>query len=85
MRIEVSIFMLHNRTKMDLSIAINNVTLSVLQQTKVFFDAIGDALLVYVPGHYIQLVDCGQDHGTCMGITLVGKSDARCRCLGNIF
>jgi hypothetical protein len=39
----------------------------------VFFDCIGDLLLVYVPGRYIQLIDCGDEHDPCPNLFFTGS------------
>ena len=40
---------------------------------RVFFDCIGDLLLVYVPGRYIQLIDCGDEHAPCPNLFFTGS------------
>eukprot|EP01103_Thecamoeba_quadrilineata_P003397 TRINITY_DN13186_c0_g1_i1.p1 TRINITY_DN13186_c0_g1~~TRINITY_DN13186_c0_g1_i1.p1 ORF type:complete len:834 (-),score=151.35 TRINITY_DN13186_c0_g1_i1:129-2630(-) len=48
--------------KMTISIPMNNYDMSVVSKTRVYFDSFLDMLLVFIPGHYFQLVDCGSDH-----------------------
>eukprot|EP01116_Phalansterium_solitarium_P006511 TRINITY_DN18836_c0_g1_i1.p1 TRINITY_DN18836_c0_g1~~TRINITY_DN18836_c0_g1_i1.p1 ORF type:complete len:848 (-),score=-81.58 TRINITY_DN18836_c0_g1_i1:81-2624(-) len=73
---DVSIFVLHKRAKVDISIPLFNLSPRCAQAVRVFFDSIGDMLLVYIPGIFLQLVDCGEDHGPVMNLTLFGPGFA---------
>eukprot|EP01133_Synstelium_polycarpum_P002539 gene2539-2908_t len=41
-----------------------------IQVTRVLFDAIGNLLMIYIPGYFLQFLDCSSDHEPCFGVTL---------------
>lgn len=45
-----------------------------LAKVKVFFDTIGDLLVIYVPGVYLQLIDCAVDHEPTVNLVLSGPT-----------
>lgn len=72
--INVSIFVLHHKMKLDFSIPMNGPNdAAFVTSARVFFDCIGDLLLVYVPGRYIQLIDCGDEHDPCPNLFFTGS------------
>jgi hypothetical protein len=68
--------LLHYRSKIELSIPIREVEPADIKKITVFFDTIADMLLVYIPGHHFQLLDCSEDHGPASSITLTGEEYA---------
>lgn len=74
--VDISIFILHYRAKFDLSINIQGIEPSSFNNIRVCFDTIADMLLVFIPGHHFQLIDCSEDHGPSSGITLSGSNFA---------
>lgn len=60
-KIEVTIYILHARIQFSSQIQITNFIPNALTKTRVFFDSFGDLLLIYIPGQYIQLIDCNPD------------------------
>lgn len=75
--IKVTIYILHHRMKLKISIAMpsgNFDTISSdLMDAHVFFDSIGDLLMIYIPGYYLQFVDCGEEHEPCGGLYFSGS------------
>lgn len=45
-----------------------------MARVKVFFDSIGDLLVIYVPGVYLQLIDCAVDHEPTVNLVLSGPT-----------
>lgn len=45
-----------------------------MTRVKVFFDSIGDLLVIYVPGVYLQLIDCAVDHEPTVNLVLSGPT-----------
>lgn len=45
-----------------------------MARVKVFFDSIGDLLVIYVPGVYLQLIDCAIDHEPTVNLVLSGPT-----------
>eukprot|EP01119_Soliformovum_irregulare_P016619 TRINITY_DN4846_c0_g1_i2.p1 TRINITY_DN4846_c0_g1~~TRINITY_DN4846_c0_g1_i2.p1 ORF type:complete len:734 (-),score=252.26 TRINITY_DN4846_c0_g1_i2:289-2490(-) len=68
--VDVSIYMLHSKLKLDLQVPIPWEQNSQLEIPRILFETIGDMLLIFIPGFFLQLVDCGQDHGPCPGIVI---------------
>lgn len=70
--IKVSIFVLHLRQRLDFWIPMNNIEggWAVVCRTRVLFDCIENMLLVYIPGYFLQLVDCGEEHYPCINMTI---------------
>lgn len=62
--IAVSIYVLRCSSRLDVDINIPNGSLSTMAEVQVFFGSIGGLLLIYVPGSYLQLVDCITGHNS---------------------
>ncbi|EGG20854.1 hypothetical protein DFA_00719 [Cavenderia fasciculata] len=59
--------------KLKFSIPLASIDGGVLsiQVTRVLFDSMGNYLLIFVPGHFLQLIDCSSpEHDPSIGITL---------------
>ncbi|KAL6065632.1 hypothetical protein QOT17_010097 [Balamuthia mandrillaris] len=74
--IQVSIFILHHQIKLDIAVPLNTLPPYLLNQVRVFFSCIGDLLMLYVPGYYLQFIDCGREHDPCMGLTFMNAEFA---------
>jgi hypothetical protein len=76
--IKISIFVIHLRQKIDFSIPLTNMEggRSSLVKTRVIFDSIGAMLLVYIPGYFLQLIDCGEEHYPCASICLTDRESS---------
>eukprot|EP01087_Luapelamoeba_hula_P023032 TRINITY_DN8408_c0_g2_i1.p1 TRINITY_DN8408_c0_g2~~TRINITY_DN8408_c0_g2_i1.p1 ORF type:complete len:1045 (-),score=124.78 TRINITY_DN8408_c0_g2_i1:36-2840(-) len=75
--IKVTIYVLHHRLKLKISIPIQTFAPvesaeAKITNTRVLFDSIGDMLLIYVPGHYLQFIDCGEEHDPCPSLQFSG-------------
>eukprot|EP00002_Diphylleia_rotans_P005225 TRINITY_DN1433_c0_g1_i4.p1 TRINITY_DN1433_c0_g1~~TRINITY_DN1433_c0_g1_i4.p1 ORF type:complete len:838 (+),score=132.32 TRINITY_DN1433_c0_g1_i4:77-2590(+) len=70
-----SIFILNRRSLLNVSIPIYSIETSALRKTHVFFGAISDQLLLYIPGQYFQLLDCGFDHACSEGLVFSDKEE----------
>eukprot|EP01102_Stenamoeba_stenopodia_P018625 TRINITY_DN6861_c0_g1_i3.p1 TRINITY_DN6861_c0_g1~~TRINITY_DN6861_c0_g1_i3.p1 ORF type:complete len:724 (-),score=140.28 TRINITY_DN6861_c0_g1_i3:90-2261(-) len=74
--IKVSIYILHHKLKLDFDIPLNNFDPVVASKTRIYFDSIADMLLLFIPGHHFQLIDCGSEHEPCLSITKSGSEFA---------
>ena len=62
--IDISIFMLHHKKKMDFTIQLPEECRNSKDKThpKVFFGCCRDTIIVYLPGWYLNIVDCCKEH-----------------------
>eukprot|EP01112_Ceratiomyxa_fruticulosa_P019381 TRINITY_DN6334_c0_g2_i1.p1 TRINITY_DN6334_c0_g2~~TRINITY_DN6334_c0_g2_i1.p1 ORF type:complete len:1040 (-),score=189.52 TRINITY_DN6334_c0_g2_i1:92-3211(-) len=76
--IRVTIYFLHLKMRLDYAIPMTNLEggWSEYSKLRLVFDSIGNLLLVYLPGHFLQLLDCGEDHAPCLSLTMCGKEMA---------
>lgn len=52
----------------EYTIPMNNISVEALTSTRVFFTALDGFLVMFIPGHYLQFVDCASDHDPCAGL-----------------
>lgn len=75
--IAITIFIFHHDLQLDFAIPFaESVAVETIARTKVYFEVTGNRLLIYVPGHYLQLLDCGVDHPPHLGLVLTGPEFA---------
>ncbi|EFA78904.1 hypothetical protein PPL_08372 [Heterostelium album PN500] len=70
--IRISIYLLHLKQRIRYSIPLHSIDGGFLsiQITRVLFDCIGNLLMIYIPGNFLQFIDCSSDHDPCFGLTL---------------
>lgn len=75
--IAITLFIFHHDTQLDFSIPFpDSVPGEVIAKTKVFFEVMGSRMMIYVPGHYLQVLECGLEHPPHLGLTLTGPDFA---------
>ncbi|KAJ5070151.1 gamma-secretase-activating protein [Anaeramoeba ignava] len=68
--IHISVWILERNERLDLEIPLNNCSLEFIQKVHVFFGAIDELLLLYIPGIYILFLDCSSIHDTSDSLLL---------------
>ena len=72
--LHASVFIFQSKLRIDLKVPLEDLQGNLNYVPKIFFDSIGDILIVMVPGYYLQFIYCGQDINTGMGIKLQGST-----------
>ena len=67
-----SIFVLHHGCTLVYTVPLPTLTWQLLPQMRLHFSAFHGFLLAYIPGHVMQLVDCGTKHEPCHHIVDLG-------------
>ncbi|KAL9652877.1 hypothetical protein ABK040_010909 [Willaertia magna] len=91
-KIDISIFILHHKKKLDFSIPLppnyhqnhhsfnnlntNQQKLPTLKLPIVFFSCVRDCLICYLPGWFLQIIDCGKDHDPWPLLSFIGNEFA---------
>eukprot|EP01119_Soliformovum_irregulare_P002354 TRINITY_DN1261_c1_g1_i3.p1 TRINITY_DN1261_c1_g1~~TRINITY_DN1261_c1_g1_i3.p1 ORF type:complete len:1022 (+),score=330.04 TRINITY_DN1261_c1_g1_i3:47-3112(+) len=70
--LDVAIFILHTKLKLDFNIQLENSTSNLKTPPRLLFDTLGDMLMLYIPGMYLQFIDCGHDHGPSPNLIATG-------------
>lgn len=70
--VSYSVFVLHHGCTLQYTIPLPNVAFEDLPNLRLHFSALNDLLLVYLPGHVLQLVDCGSRHEPGHHLVLLG-------------
>eukprot|EP01128_Nolandella_sp_AFSM9_P006214 TRINITY_DN3144_c0_g1_i1.p1 TRINITY_DN3144_c0_g1~~TRINITY_DN3144_c0_g1_i1.p1 ORF type:complete len:988 (+),score=189.66 TRINITY_DN3144_c0_g1_i1:438-2966(+) len=68
--VNLSLYILHHQKVVKLSVALPS---HYLKDARVFFDVMGDHLLIYIPGYFLQLVDCSITRPVSISLSLYGK------------
>eukprot|EP00038_Savillea_parva_P028535 m.65625 g.65625 ORF g.65625 m.65625 type:complete len:1089 (+) comp8306_c0_seq1:172-3438(+) len=70
--VSYSVFVLHHGCTLTYTIPLPDVPAEELYGLRLHFSAINDLLLVFLPGHALQLVDCGSRHEPGHHLVLLG-------------
>lgn len=74
-RIRISIFVLYHYLKISYTIPIERKDRYC--PSKVIFDRIGDLLVIYLPNHFIHILECSVDHHPLLSLKLSGEEATR--------
>lgn len=75
--IAITLFVFHHDVQIDFVIPFpESVASDVIARTRVCFEVMGSRLLIYIPGHYLQLLDCGLERPPHLGLVLTGPDFA---------
>eukprot|EP00041_Stephanoeca_diplocostata_P029813 m.888272 g.888272 ORF g.888272 m.888272 type:complete len:1078 (+) comp23637_c0_seq1:129-3362(+) len=70
--ISYSVFVLHHGCTLAYTVPMPQIPPDELSRVRLHFSAVNDLLMVYVPGHVLQLVDCGPRHEPGHHLILLG-------------
>ena len=71
--VSYSVFVLHHGCTLTYTIPLNNLDISMLPDVRIHFSSLDGLLLAFIPGHAMQLVDCGTLHEPCHHIIQLGS------------
>lgn len=71
--ISYSVFVLHHGCTLAYTVPMPQISPDELSRVRLHFSAVNDLLMVYVPGHVLQLVDCGPRHEPGHHLILLGN------------
>jgi hypothetical protein len=75
--IAITVFIFHHDLQLDFSIPFpDSVPAETISKTKVFFEVNGSRMMIYIPGHYLQLLECGLERPPHLGLILSGPEFA---------
>lgn len=74
-RIKISIFILYHYLKISYTIPIERK--DQYCPSKIIFDRIGDLLVIYLPNHFIHILECSVDHLPLLSLKLSGEDATR--------
>eukprot|EP00002_Diphylleia_rotans_P006284 TRINITY_DN1563_c0_g4_i2.p1 TRINITY_DN1563_c0_g4~~TRINITY_DN1563_c0_g4_i2.p1 ORF type:complete len:586 (-),score=75.00 TRINITY_DN1563_c0_g4_i2:596-2353(-) len=66
----INIYVLHHQCRISYRIPLKETPFHVAERTFAFFGNLLDMLLVFIPGHYFHLHDCGQSHEPCSSLLI---------------
>ncbi|KAJ5078164.1 gamma-secretase-activating protein [Anaeramoeba ignava] len=72
----VIIWVLHRQEKLEIEIPLSGISQEKLKDIRVFFGSVCELLLIYIPGKFIQFVDCAKIHETCDSLRFFGNENA---------
>eukprot|EP00039_Didymoeca_costata_P014301 m.229604 g.229604 ORF g.229604 m.229604 type:complete len:1082 (+) comp15990_c1_seq2:1274-4519(+) len=70
--ISFSVFVLHHCCTLEYTIPLPGLEHSILPSVRVYFSALNGFLLAFIPGHAMQLIDCGAHHEPCHHLVFLG-------------
>ena len=70
--VSYSVFVLHHGCTLTYTIPLHNLEVAMLPDVRIHFSCLDGLLLAYIPGHAMQLVDCGTLHEPCHHIIQLG-------------
>lgn len=71
--IDVTVFILYHKIKLSYTIPLEYPDLN---RFRIVFDRIDNLLMIYLPGHYIHLLDCSIDHPMLISLKFQGEQFA---------
>mmetsp|Transcript_17905 Transcript_17905/g.53799 ORF Transcript_17905/g.53799 Transcript_17905/m.53799 type:complete len:964 (+) Transcript_17905:446-3337(+) len=71
--LRVTVFVLHHQCRLDFEVPLRQLTWQRVRVSRVFFSAVAGQLMVYVPGHYLRLLDCSHNHPPTAGLCVLGR------------
>jgi hypothetical protein len=73
--IRVTIFAFYKQVQLSLAISLTKLLPHELAHVRIFFENFADTLLIFVPGHYLQLLDLSHDHPPMLSMVFSGPED----------